>query len=233
MICDRQHVIIPILVDIRPWTQWRPMKESRDHLEVEVKFHIDQPDLVGQRLAKIGAIAQPKAFETNLRFEDHRHTLKANHKLLRLRQDKGCRLTYKSKPPKSDSQCKVYRELEVEIGDFDTMRAILHELGYHTAQIYEKWRQIFLWKDVEICLDTMPYGTFLEIEGPQESIKLAAGRLHLSWEKRILENYLAMFEALRIHNNLPFKDVTFSNFENYSADISPIIKTFEAGKYRL
>ncbi|MGD9246514.1 MAG: class IV adenylate cyclase [Desulfobacteraceae bacterium] len=206
------------------------MTASRNHLEVEVKFHINQPETAVQNLTRIGAVAQPRVFETNLRFEDRGHTLKASHKLLRLRQDKACRLTYKSKPPQSDSQCKVYRELEVEVVDFDTMRAILQELGYHTAQIYEKWRQVWRWKDVEICLDTMPYGTFLEIEGPQESIKSTAGRLHLSWKKRILENYLAMFEALRTHYYLPFKDVTFSNFKNCCADISPIIKRFEAGK---
>ncbi len=206
------------------------MNNSRDHLEVEVKFHIDQPDQMASHLTELAEVAQPKAFETNLRFEDSQHNLKANHQLLRLRQDQTCRLTYKSKPHKTDSQCKVYRELEVEVGDFDAMRSILQELGYHTAQIYEKWRQVFQWQDVEICLDTMPYGTFLEIEGPEERIKLTAQRLGLPWEKRILENYLAMFETLRKDNNLPFKDVTFSNFEPYPMEMfAHYFIAFEAG----
>jgi adenylate cyclase, class 2 len=120
--------------------------------------------------------------------------------------------------------------LEVGVSDFDTMRGILQGLGYHTAQVYEKWRQTFHWESVELCLDTMPYGTFLEIEGPREKIRPAADRLGLVWEKRILKNYLAMFEALRVQENLPFHDVTFSNFENHATDITPLLKTFEAGQ---
>ena len=137
---------------------------------------------------------------------------------------------FKSKPGQTDPQFKVYRELEVSVSDFDTMRGILRGLGYHTAQVYEKWRQTFHWENVELCLDTMPYGTFLEIEGPQESIKPAADHLGLAWERRILKNYLAMFEALRVRENLPFHDVTFSNFESHPVDIAPLLNTFEAGK---
>jgi adenylate cyclase, class 2 len=206
------------------------MKKTTDNLEVEVKFHIDRPEIIQQRLMDLDPKALPKVFETNLRFEDRDHTLKANGRLLRLRQDRNCRLTFKSKPGQTDPQFKVYRELEVGVSGFDTMRGILQELGYHTAQVYEKWRQTFHWKSVELCLDTMPYGNFLEIEGSHESIKPAADHLGLVWEKRILKNYLAMFEVLRVRENLPFHDVTFSNFESHPVDITPLLKTFEAGK---
>jgi adenylate cyclase class 2 len=206
------------------------VKDCPDNLEVEVKFHIGRPAPLLEHLSEIGQVVQPRTLETNLRFDDHQDQLKANHQLLRLRRDKTCRLTYKSKPPPMDTQCKVYREFEVEISDFDTMHAILTALGYHAVQIYEKWRQIFRWQDVEICLDTMPYGTFLEIEGPQDSIQSAAQRLGLSWEKRILENYLAIFEALRKQNHLPFKDVTFSNFKSHPMDkFATQFTIFEAG----
>lgn len=205
------------------------MNKSSENLEVEVKFHLDRPEIMHQRLVALDAVAQPRGFETNLRFEDDGHSLKANNKLLRLRRDKDCRLTYKSKPSKSDSQCKVYRELEVTISNFDTMREILHGLGYHTAQVYEKWRQTFCWKDVQVCLDTMPYGSFLEIEGPEESIKQTARHLGLPWEKRILNNYLAIFEMLCARYNLPFHDVTFENFENHPVDITPLLKKLEVG----
>ena len=206
------------------------MKKTSNNLEVEVKFYIARPDFLHRHLVELDATAPPKVFETNLRFEDSDHTLKTNGQLLRLRQDRDCRLTFKSKSGLTDPQFKVYRELEVSVSDFDTMRGILQELGYHTAQVYEKWRQTFHWERVELCLDTMPYGTFLEIEGPQENIKPAADHLGLVWEKRILKNYLAMFEALRVRENLPFHDVTFSNFESHPVDITPLLSSFEAGK---
>jgi adenylate cyclase class 2 len=206
------------------------MKNTSNNLEVEVKFYIHQPLVLRQRLVELDAKAPPKVFETNLRFDDRGHTLKSSGQLLRLRRDRDCRLTFKSKPGRSDPQFKVYRELEVSVSDFDTMQGILHGIGYHTAQLYEKWRQVFHWENVALCLDEMPYGAFLEIEGPPESIKPAADHLGLVWEKRILKNYLSMFETLRARENLPFHDVTFSNFENHPVDITPLLSMFEIGK---
>ena len=109
------------------------MEKILNNLEVEVKFHIDRPEVFHQHLVELDAAAPPRVFETNLRFEDSGHCLKANGQLLRLRQDRGCRLTFKSKPGQTDTQFKVYRELEVSVSDFDTMRGILEALGYHTA----------------------------------------------------------------------------------------------------
>lgn len=203
------------------------MNQKLDHLEVEVKFHLKHPEKMRQQLVELEAVAHPRVFETNMRFEDSEYNLKANHQLLRLRQADKCRLTYKCKPPRTQSQCKVYREVEVEVSDFRAMRAILDEIGYHPVQTYEKWRQTFHWNEVELCLDTMPYGVFLEIEGLESKIKKAARRLRLPWKKRILSNYLAMFEALRAHYNLPFHDVTFANFERHPVDIAPLLEKFE------
>jgi adenylate cyclase class 2 len=203
------------------------MNQNPDHLEVEVKFHLNHPEETLQQLVDLGAVAHSRVFETNVRFEDAEHNLKANHQLLRLRQDDKCRLTYKCRPRRTQSQCKVFREVEVEVGDFMAMRDILVEIGYHPVQTYEKWRQTFHWNEVELCLDTMPYGDFLEIEGPEKNIKKAARRLGLPWEKRILSNYLAMFEAMRAHYKLPFHDVTFANFELHPVDIVPLLENFE------
>ncbi len=205
------------------------MDKSQNQLEVEVKFHLQQVEAMQQRLIGFGAIAHPKVFELNLRFEDAEHTLKADQKLLRLRRDDACRLTFKSKPSTMNTECKVYREMEVTVSDFNTMQDILNALGFHTVQTYEKWRQVFVWKDVELCIDTLPYGSFLEIEGSEEKIKDAAALLNLPWKKRILANYLAIFEMVRSRDNLPFHDVTFSNFKPYPTDISSLLNELEAG----
>jgi len=204
------------------------MDSTPDNLEIEVKFHLDQPECMHQRLADIGAAAHPNIFETNLRFEDGDGSLGASHQLLRLRQDRTCRLTYKCRPSQNHTECKVYHELEVSVDNFDVMQAILNALGYHGIQKYEKWRQTFHWQAVELCLDTMPYGTFLEIEGPETQIKAVARRLGLQWGRRILDNYLAMFETLRSHHNLPFHDLTFDNFKQHPVNIAPLVTLFEA-----
>ncbi len=205
------------------------MDQSADHLEIEVKFHLKQPGALHRHLMDLGATARPERFERNLRFEDADHSLKAGRKLLRLRHDDTCRLTFKSRPSPMKTECKVYRELEVTVSDFDTMQGILNGLGFKAVQTYEKRRRILSWNRVELCIDTMPYGTFLEIEGAEADIRAAAALLGLPWEKRILANYLAIFEVLRSRYNLPFNDVTFENFAQYPADITPLLDELEAG----
>lgn len=207
----------------------QPMNNTQDYLEVEVKFHLTQPEALRRRLTDLGATSRPKIFERNLRFEDPNHTFKAQKKLLRLRLDQTSRLTFKSKPSPMDTECKVYRELEVTVSDFDAMQAILNAMGFRAVQTYEKWRQEFAWKNVALCVDTMPFGHFLEIEGDEADIKRAAANLALPWEKRILANYLAIFERVRTRYNLPFDDVTFSNFEQYPIDMTPLLGDLEAG----
>jgi adenylate cyclase, class 2 len=202
---------------------------TADHLEIEVKFFIADPESLCGRLAEMGAAPQSRLFETNIRFEDREHSLKAKDKLLRLRRDGTCRLTYKSRPEKEDTEYKVFHELEVTVDDFGTMTAILEALGFHQAQIYEKWRQTYHWRQVELCLDQMPFGWFLEIEGPKQDIQAAARQLGMAWTERILTNYLAIFDLLRCHYGLPFHDVTFANFERHPVGILPLLPQLQAG----
>jgi adenylate cyclase class 2 len=205
------------------------MTATADNLEIEVKFFIADTENISNRLAELGATRRDRVFETNIRFEDQAHSLKADGKLLRLRRDRACRLTYKCRPDREDTECKVFHELEVTVDDCGTMTAILEALGFHQAQIYEKWRQTYHWQQVEFCLDQMPFGCFLEIEGSRQNIKAASQRLGLAWSERILSNYLAIFHLLRRHYGLPFHDVTFAAFERHPVDIHPLLPLLQAG----
>jgi len=216
-------------IHLAPWSKQHNIMDSEtNNLEIEVKFHVTDASQMQQRIIDLGAVVRPKVFETNVRYEDPGNNLKRAGKLLRLRKDKTCRLTFKSRPNHQDPECKVYQELEVGVNDFDTMAAILDALGYKKVQIYEKWRQTFSWRDVLLCLDIMPYGIFLEIEGPKKGIKTTAHMLGLPWSKRILENYLAIFDVLRKDCGLPFYDVTFYNFKQYQVDITPYLASLQA-----
>jgi adenylate cyclase class 2 len=205
------------------------MENSMDHLEVEVKFHLKDETDMQRRLLKLGTTQGPKVFESNTRFDDSQASLQTKGCLLRLRRDSTNRLTFKRKPANADREVKVFQELEVAIGDVETMAAILDAIGFHPAQIYEKWRQTYLLPDAEICIDTMPYGVFLEIESSKKRIKDIAAQLELSWEKRILDNYLSIFEIIKKNTQLPFRDVTFDNFASHPTTIEPYLSILEAG----
>lgn len=205
------------------------MTTLSDNLEIEVKFFIVDPPKLHHRLVEMGATAKPEVFESNIRFEDADQTLKKRGHLLRLRKDGSCRMTYKCPPLRDDPEVKVYQELEVEVSDCDAMAGILQSLGFHPAQVYEKRRRVYKWRDVELCLDRMPFGDFLEIEGPKQSIRDAAGRLELAWRDRILTNYLSIFEMVRKEFELPFNDVTFTNFERHPVNLVPMLSALCEG----
>jgi adenylate cyclase class 2 len=76
----------------------------------------------------------------------------------------------------------------------------------------------------------MPFGDFLEIEGEKADIKNYASAMGQKWKKRILFNYLAIFDILKEKLDLPFSDVTFNNFKNVRFDLNKYTHLFEAGR---
>lgn len=181
-------------------------------VEIEVKFHIGDVESLRRVIEALGAEDLGEVFETNIRYEDAGDTLVRNRSLLRLRQDNAAILTYKSDAEDPDPQYKVRRELEVTVSDFNVMHQILIALGFHREQVYEKRRRTYKLGDAVLCLDAMPFGDFLEIEGSKTEIRRLADGLNLAWESRILTNYLSIFRMIREDLNLGFTDITFDNF---------------------
>lgn len=197
-----------------------------DCLEIEVKFFLQDLQPVKKHLTRLGAENSGRFFETNIRFEDRQNSLIKKNALLRLRKDNRVSLTYKSSPDDSDENFKVYNELEVEVSDFKTMESILNSLGFYTAQVYEKWRETLVLENTHFCLDTMPFGNFLEIEGSRDNIKKMARQLRLDWNERILVNYLKMFETIKAREKFSFSDVTFENFRQITVDFYRYLPVF-------
>lgn len=197
-----------------------------DSLEIEVKFFLPDSNAVRENILKLGARSLGRFFEANIRFEDRDKSLIKKNALLRLRKDNRVTLTYKSEPELDDLNFKIFRELEVEVSDFDVMESILTSLGFCAEQVYEKWRETLVLQNTHFCIDNMPFGTFLEIEGSRESIPDMARKLGFKWEDRILFNYLKIFDTLKRQENLNFSDVTFENFKHLSLDFSKYLLLF-------
>ena len=198
-------------------------------LEIEVKFYVADLERMQRRILALGAESKGRVFENNVRYEDENNTLIRKKSLLRLRRDAKTILTFKSSPPVASTEFKVFNELEVEVSNFETLNRILENLGFHPEQLYEKWRETLILDQTGFYLDTMPYGTFLEIEGSGEDIRAYAAGLGLNWQKRILLNYLEIFEIIRQTLTLNFNDLTFKNFENIRVDMAAFLGKLEAG----
>ena len=182
--------------------------------ELEVKFYLSDLSALRARLEAAGAqLFKPRVHEINLRFDTPSGDLTRGYRVLRLRQDSEARLTYKG-PGELVDGVRSRQELEFTVSDFETARHFLEALGYEVSVMYEKYRATYTLESVLVTLDEMPYGNFAEIEGPDgASIRKTGEALGLDWERRILDSYIMLFDRLRERLDLPFHELSFTNFK--------------------
>lgn len=191
-------------------------------LEVEVKFYVAELTAVREQLLRIAEcqLKTARLYERNVVFDTAVDTLRHNQQLLRLRQDENVRLTFKgpAPAPQALSQAKVREEIEVTLDNFDQMTQLLAKLGFQPVLVYEKYRETFVVGEVEVVLDELPYGYFVELEGPEAALRSLAAQLGLVWSRRLLTNYLAMLAQVQAAYSLSFRDLTFTNFADLTID---------------
>src|ERR1700738_2931333 len=95
---------------------------------------------------------------------------------------------------------KVRDETELEVSDAGSLTQIFEGLGMSDWFRYEKYRSTFQlpkskpWaQGLLIELDETPIGTFVELEGPVESMYRAATELGFSRNDYVLKNYLVLY----------------------------------------
>jgi adenylate cyclase class 2 len=160
-------------------------------LEIEIKYlDVDHDDL-RRRLTDLNAYRVGRWFESNVVFDDAARSLKASGTLLRLRERTGrVVLTLKRASGETTSaNAKIYEETETDVADATRMREILAGLGYIPALRYEKIREKWSHLDCEICLDTLPFGDFVEIEGSEQAIDACSEALGLERGKASTATY--------------------------------------------
>lgn len=150
-------------------------------LEIEVKYLDADHAALRTRLSAQGATRLGRWFESNVVFDDARRSLKDAGTLLRLREKRGrFVLTLKrAAPGASGPGFKVYEESETEVSAPAALTEILAGLGLAPALRYEKIREKWRLLECEVCLDTLPFGDFVEIEGSRQGIGACALALGL------------------------------------------------------
>lgn len=97
-------------------------------------------------------------------------------------------LTYKERLP-TQTNIKHQLEHETEVSDPEAVLNIVQSLGFTRSLVYEKRRSKWKWNDVEIVLDELPFGKYMEIEGPIESIKNAEKTFEIEHLETVNETY--------------------------------------------
>jgi len=134
-------------------------------IEIEKKYRLNtrQYERLSSVLEEIGAELQGEDFEVNTLYRGG--VLDEKNAVLRVRKiaDRTI-LTYKQRI-QNEFDIKQQIEHETEIGSAEEIENIIDNLGFKATLVYEKRRHTWNFRQVEILLDELPFGLFMEIEG--------------------------------------------------------------------
>jgi predicted adenylyl cyclase CyaB len=174
----------------------RHHRQPRDRsVECELKFRVAGPPDHGRlrsALRKLGYRLEGTYDEENFRFAGPRKTTRRT--TLRLRVlDGGPRgvLTAKGEAH-FVAGVKVREETEVDVADGHATLDLLTQLGFQVLVIYKKHRSVWKQGAVNVTLDRLDFGHFVEVEGPLEQIPGVARSLGLDPAKAVKDSYSIM-----------------------------------------
>lgn len=87
---------------------------------------------------------------------------------------------------------KVREETEVDVTDAHATLDLLAQLGFQVLVIYRKHRSVWKQGAVNVTLDRLDFGHFVEVEGPLEEIPTVARTLGLDPARAVKDSYSIM-----------------------------------------
>jgi adenylate cyclase class 2 len=163
-------------------------------IEVELKFPVHSFDSVLEKLDEMGCTPGAPVAEENLVFDTPEGTLSTMGILLRVRRSKGETLLTVKAPVDVRTSMKIREEHEIllPVGG-DEVSALLGALGYRVVASYQKTRRRSRIDSVTVCLDTLRFGRFVELEASSEGqIVRAVRKLDLDFRSGLAESYLTL-----------------------------------------
>jgi predicted adenylyl cyclase CyaB len=171
-------------------------RKPRDRsIESELKFRVSGPRVhtrLKSVLRRLGAKREGAYDEENFRFQGPAKTTRRTTLRLRVLNGgpKGV-LTAKG-PAQFFNGVKVREETEVQVADAHATLDLLQQLGFQILVVYRKHRTMYLLDRVNVTLDVLDFGHFVEVEGPLEVIPEVARGLGLDPAKAVKDSYSIM-----------------------------------------
>ena len=165
---------------IGPISPIGPISTIEMPIEIEKKYRLtpEQKKAIVSRLRELKVRRIKKEFEENILFAGLNLDIRST--VVRLRKV-GNRtiLTYKKRFI-SSSTIKRQLEEETEVSNSEATQAILKQLGLTPSVVYEKRRETWRIGAAELVIDELPFGLFMEIEGPAAEIRKIEKDLNLN-----------------------------------------------------
>ncbi|HEY0427657.1 MAG TPA: class IV adenylate cyclase [Pyrinomonadaceae bacterium] len=139
-------------------------------IEIEKKYRLrkEQREFVSEKLKEAGATFGGEDFEENILYRGS--ALDEKNAVLRVRKiGEKAVLTYKRR---IQNQFDIKQQIEYEtlVENVNELEKIIENLGFRKKLIYEKRRETWHFREVEIVLDELAFGIFMEIEGSVTAI---------------------------------------------------------------
>lgn len=173
--------------------------------EIEVKFPLHNRPELTRKLHELGAQRlYPETFEDNIVL-DRRGELRTKGALLRVRKfGKYSLATFKGPMSIEAGGIKTREEVQTGVESFELAIQLFDSLGFKPVFRYQKYREVWRFREVEVVLDRTPIGEYFEIEGPVDMIKTIAGELGMNFDQAIRLTYADLYrQARRTRADLP------------------------------
>lgn len=164
--------------------------------EIELRLEVKNKNELIKKLLKLGAKFKGKKKQTDILFDSKYFTFGDWDQALRLRTEvedgkTTAELAFKGTPSHTEHGHKVRDEFETSV-DPEQTRKIINSIGFWEAEVIEKEREDYEYKDLDIVIDTLEFGTFIELEGKPEAIESLREKLGLQKATPVKEGYVAL-----------------------------------------
>jgi adenylate cyclase class 2 len=172
--------------------------------EIEVKFALRDRNMLVRKLDEIGAQRlYPETFEDNIVL-DRRGELRTRGAMLRVRKFGRYALATFKGPVAFEGNVKTREEVQTGVESFELAIQLFDTLGYKPVFRYQKFREVWRVRDVEVVIDRTPIGYYFEIEGAIDVIRALAEELGMDMDHAIRQSYADLYrQHRRTRGDLP------------------------------
>lgn len=165
--------------------------------EIEVKFPLRDRAALLRKLEELGAQRlYPETFEDNIVL-DRRGELRTKGSLLRVRKFGRYSLATFKGPSAFEGGVKIREEVQTGVESFELAIQLFGSLDYKPVFRYQKFREVWRVREVEVVIDRTPIGDYFEIEGPLDVIRAVAEELGFNMEHGIRQTYSDLYRQHR------------------------------------
>ena len=177
--------------------------------EIEIKIRLKDKKAIQKKLLELGWQIKELRFQRDTRVIQPTHSTVYKNVFPRVREDSNGSKIFTVKVKNDiikDSDKKYFErdEYELEIEEPSTMLKIFYILGFTDQRVLEKYRQfwIFNGSNIDLVIDSVPFGDYLEIEGNKDEINKIVNELELQDEPRVTNAYFVEYANYCVANGI-------------------------------